>query len=312
MANYDSKLGEWFKHVEQHEQKVKAKKNPPVTEAQKNPGPVAQPGTPTPKIRKIDIEAPAADAPMAVVATVDSTEVVADSSMPDSHHQPSEKSGKLFMEEEPPAVEDFFSFLNRSRGAVIEEEAPAATEEPASETEIPADQGTLNMSEGTGQPRPLPKTETPKPVTPGERIVSGHSAGLSPTPPQRSQPSDVIVIKPKPAGPELTQANWDRIPAHLQMLFGAAGEEIAQNSYKAFKETRDELIQRLLDPTISLEEAARMLNVCPTTVRRYTNRGALKHYRTAGNQRRFKLSDVLLFMEYGKQTAKTKTDDDKQ
>ncbi|MHB0997929.1 MAG: MerR family transcriptional regulator [Armatimonadota bacterium] len=72
--------------------------------------------------------------------------------------------------------------------------------------------------------------------------------------------------------------------------------EVAQNSYKGFKETRDELLNRLLDPHISLEDAARILNVCPTTVRRYTNKGLLKHYRTAGNQRRFRLSDVLAFM----------------
>jgi len=43
--------------------------------------------------------------------------------------------------------------------------------------------------------------------------------------------------------------------------------------------------------------------VCPTTVRRYTNRGVLKHYRTPGNQRRFKLSEVLVFMETGSRRA---------
>ena len=63
------------------------------------------------------------------------------------------------------------------------------------------------------------------------------------------------------------------------------------------KETREQLLQRLLDPLISLKEAAKLLDVCPTTVRRYTNKGLLKHCRTAGNQRRFKLSDVLSFLE---------------
>ena len=74
-------------------------------------------------------------------------------------------------------------------------------------------------------------------------------------------------------------------------------DEVAQASYKEFRETREELLQRLLDPEVCLEDAARILNVCPTTVRRYTNRGILKHHRTAGNQRRFRLSDVLSFME---------------
>jgi len=66
---------------------------------------------------------------------------------------------------------------------------------------------------------------------------------------------------------------------------------------KEVKETREQLLARLLDPLISLEEAAKLLEVCPTTVRRYTNKGLLKHIRTAGNQRRFKLSDVLGFLE---------------
>jgi len=62
-------------------------------------------------------------------------------------------------------------------------------------------------------------------------------------------------------------------------------------------ESRAELVQRLLDPVLTLEEAAILLDVCPTTVRRYTNRGVLKCYRTPGNQRRFRLSEILSFME---------------
>jgi excisionase family DNA binding protein len=62
-------------------------------------------------------------------------------------------------------------------------------------------------------------------------------------------------------------------------------------------ESREQLVQRLLDPVLSLEEAAILLNVCPTTVRRYTNRGVLKCDRTPGNQRRFRLSEIMTFME---------------
>lgn len=63
------------------------------------------------------------------------------------------------------------------------------------------------------------------------------------------------------------------------------------------EETREQLVQRLTDPVLSLEEAAILLDVCPTTVRRYTNRGVLKCYRTPGNQRRFRLSEIMSFME---------------
>lgn len=87
-----------------------------------------------------------------------------------------------------------------------------------------------------------------------------------------------------------------RLPANLNTE-SLHEREVAKASYKTFKESREELIQRLVDPILSLEEVARILNVCPTTVRRYTNRGALAHQRTAGNQRRFRLSDVLAFLE---------------
>lgn len=63
------------------------------------------------------------------------------------------------------------------------------------------------------------------------------------------------------------------------------------------RESREELIERLLDPVLSIDEAATLLGVCATSVRRYTNRGVLKCFRTPGNQRRFRLSDVLDFME---------------
>lgn len=63
------------------------------------------------------------------------------------------------------------------------------------------------------------------------------------------------------------------------------------------KKKREDLIEDLLDPVISLEQAATILNVCKTTVRRYTNQGLLECIRTPGNQRRFKLSTILGFVE---------------
>jgi len=85
---------------------------------------------------------------------------------------------------------------------------------------------------------------------------------------------------------------------HWDLLSQFRSHDVAQNSYKStFRETREELVQRLLDPPLTLEETARLLGVCPTTVRRYTNKGQLSHFRTMGNQRRFRLSDVLEFLE---------------
>jgi excisionase family DNA binding protein len=105
------------------------------------------------------------------------------------------------------------------------------------------------------------------------------------------------VEAPAPMMAEGAQEMWAKLPRHVQLLVGMHPQEVAQKSYKRFKESREELVERLLDPTLSLEETARILNVCPTTVRRYTNKDHLRHLRTAGNQRRFRLSDVLAFME---------------
>lgn len=94
---------------------------------------------------------------------------------------------------------------------------------------------------------------------------------------------------------------WERLPRHIQLLAQIPApleEEVAQKYYtRGFRESREELIERLLDPPLTLEETARVLGVCPATVRRYTNRGVLLHQRTVGQQRRFRLSDVLLFLE---------------
>ena len=63
------------------------------------------------------------------------------------------------------------------------------------------------------------------------------------------------------------------------------------------EESREEVLERLMNPTINLEEAAKIMGVCKATVRRYTSMGILPHYRTPGNQRRFKLNDVIQFLE---------------
>lgn len=89
------------------------------------------------------------------------------------------------------------------------------------------------------------------------------------------------------------QAHQRQLPIEVDEDEDEDGEERPQRA----TETRQELVQRLLDPTLTLREAALLLDVCPTTVRRYTNRGLLNCFRTPGNQRRFHLSDVLEFLE---------------
>ncbi len=61
--------------------------------------------------------------------------------------------------------------------------------------------------------------------------------------------------------------------------------------------TREEIIRRLLDPELTLHEAAAVLNLSKATVRRYTDQGKLACLRTQGGQRRFRLSALLAFLE---------------
>ena len=132
---------------------------------------------------------------------------------------------------------------------------------------------------------------------------------------RETRPEDPIVGEPAELGTDCRA----EIPRHvLQLLelgFNSrrSDREVAQSSYKRpFEESRQDLIARLLDPVLSLEEAARLLNVCPTTVRRYTNAGVLNYYRKETErtgqadaadqavketrQRRFRLSDILTFL----------------
>ena len=151
--------------------------------------------------------------------------------------------------------------------------------------------------------------EPPKPVAPPLKVEAPQ-----PMAPVRTEapppPPKPVAVKPVQSAPSVKPAQPAKLrkPRMPKAVMAAASlQETAQGSYKPFRETREGLLQRLLDPLISLEEAARILNVCPTTVRRYTNRGILKHVRTAGNQRRFKLSDVLAFM--GAEVSATASDE---
>lgn len=104
-----------------------------------------------------------------------------------------------------------------------------------------------------------------------------------------------VVRQPSiPVSPEIDAPNMPSPDAQAQR---ARPEPPRKGRGPRREETREELLARLLDPVLTLEETARILQVCPTTVRRYTNKGLLPHERSAGNQRRFRWSQVYAFME---------------
>ncbi len=114
--------------------------------------------------------------------------------------------------------------------------------------------------------------------------------------PRRSGTQQKLLPKTQ-IDPEL-QSVWMALPKNVEFLCSFYDDSVTANYYRGeFKETRQDLIKRLLDPELSLEETSRLLGVCPATVRRYTNRGWLAHHRTVGGQRRFSLSDVVKFVE---------------
>lgn len=60
-------------------------------------------------------------------------------------------------------------------------------------------------------------------------------------------------------------------------------------------ESRDQLLERLRNPQLSLHEASILLRVSRATVRRYADAGRLQCLRTPGGQRRFYLRDIEQF-----------------
>jgi len=287
MGQSEFRLQEWLKQVDQSAKEIKAKKTSPTDK----PGGQSSPQTPaSPAAGRRVRESTRRNVMSTIVAEierVDSDEGVGEvrrrevrpQNRPVATVEPSEaKSSFLEVDESDtmdiPRVEDHIPFLD----------TPAQTQIRPSVIQLPPTAETL--SEWVGDPRPKVREAQPKP------------APVESTPKvERVRAAVPAASQPNPQSSQELQENWNRMPKHLQILFASNGQEVAQNSYKAFRESRGDLVARLLDPIISLEETARILNVCPTTVRRYTNRAMLNHFRTAGNQRRFRLSEVLSFMD---------------
>ena len=161
----------------------------------------------------------------------------------------------------------------RYRDRQVKREEPPAEEEAALAEEAPA--------------LPLPVAEAE-----AEPEAAAPVAVERPRPPAR-----VPAAPPDLQAPEFQTRRLQTLLGRQQRLPLEVEEEPARRGNQPARESREGLIERLLDPVLSIEEASTLLGVCATSVRRYTNRGVLKCFRTPGNQRRFRLSDVLDFME---------------
>ena len=74
-----------------------------------------------------------------------------------------------------------------------------------------------------------------------------------------------------------------------------AGAPAKQKRVRLKPESRDQLLERLRNPQLSLHEASILLRVSRATVRRYADAGRLQCLRTPGGQRRFYLRDIEQF-----------------
>ena len=134
----------------------------------------------------------------------------------------------------------------------------------------------------------------PSPESPVAKAKFRKTVMSAPRPRRAKQPA----LPTESVIDEDLQSVWQTLPKSVEFLCSFYDDSVTANYYRGeFKESRQELIRRLLDPELSLEETSRLLGVCPATVRRYTNRGWLAHHRTVGGQRRFRLSDIVKFVD---------------
>ncbi len=194
------------------------------------------------------------------------------------------------------------AFLDRTEAETPE---PEAKEDDDLDVTIPTISSYLNGSRTNGHTPTAKKPATPvadrEPKiapTVEESSVKFRKTLMSAPRPRRSKEGSA----PKPKMDPGLQSLWEGLPKNMEFLFGFYDDNVTANYYRGeFKESRQELIKRLLDPELSLEETSRLLGVCPATVRRYTNRTWLAHHRTTGGQRRFRLSDIVKFVgEHGR------------
>jgi excisionase family DNA binding protein len=142
-----------------------------------------------------------------------------------------------------------------------------------------------------------------------ERSARVSASGAAPPSPALSNavPSVSRVAAPPPPTPRPTRSKGSpgrgqaTLQERLPIDLGAAPTR--RPGRPPLTETREEIIERLLDPELSVHEAAALLNVSKATLRRYTDSGKLACFRTAGGQRRFKLSAVLALLETGNSAA---------
>lgn len=292
-------LEEWFKYLEQQyvdEGAQKEKKEESQPPAQKEAGMPPASSAPaigrtvTPSVQPQPPAEPPQERKAAIPPMLDRVQIT-ETPVPDPaeyiftlRRTAGEPAPKL----QTPSAEEMQS---AQRTQLEPEPQPIAEATTPVVEEAVAEQGE-NVTESPTSEAPSPETEgtTERPVRAKATRRAPYTRSVRPVPP-----------------PQSIEELWRRVPKHVRLLVELGDDEVTQRYYdRRFKESRQELVERLLNPSLTLEDTARLLGVCPTTVRRYTERGLLNHYRTPGNQRRFRLSDVIAFLEARQQAQEAR------
>lgn len=166
----------------------------------------------------------------------------------------------------------------------------------------------------TSRPQPAASNAAPNTAKPRMPPVPARLAAKGPSVPaanpqtplspsqQAAQALEAMRLKARAVAAPLPSRTPDRIAqaprrrANLKPKAEVAPESSVNARRRSGFETRAQLIERLNNPMLTLQETSLILRVCPATVRRYSNSGLLPHIRTEGNQRRFRWRDVQLLM----------------
>jgi len=196
-------------------------------------------------------------------------------------------------------------YMDERKRRVREAEAQAKQDEPQARDEATEAPQEADVRSKAAAPAGRPARRVVSPPTSGSSTSSGAvmQGLLGESGPYQGGLAPGI----ERARDRVRRALRARQVGQAELPLGLPAEEGSRAARRSAGETRDELIERLMDPELTLQETAKLLNVCPTTVRRYTNRGVLNHFRTPGNQRRFRLSDVLEFMRRQQESQRRST-----
>ncbi|MGQ9657221.1 MAG: MerR family transcriptional regulator [Fimbriimonadales bacterium] len=235
---------------------------------------------------------------------------------PQPAEQPSQESAQASPSpHQPPAITPEFAPHANARLPAITDDSPTphlplqipkdalvAIQVPDFAAFVPAIEQEVHRSMPAAPPQEVPESPPPTPTAPtgAPRVAETPQEPLSDGPRLRKRKGrKKATPEPEAVVPPEVDELWAKLPQYLRYLVEWTDDGITRKYYpvRGRDETREELIARLTDPVLTLEEAARLLGVCPATVRRYTDRGWLHCFRTEGNQRRFRLSDIVAFLE---------------